>query len=242
MPPTRMRAFRMSRTALSLAAGAAAMSFVMATDAHAAVLWDGDASRGTGVFEAVLCPSPGGVSVRNWGDAHGDFFEFLKPAGSERCEGHSINRPELLQNDRTLWFGWDSMTKTGNAQTVFQWKSNGTNEQNQQNYPVIMKVEDSRLKVWYVAPGEQWISIGSAPWTPESWHSVQLGITTSSSTGGSAEVWLDGNRIAHATGIRTWDDLGNKPRWGTYGTTITDVSSTNWVDDPTMGDTRADVD
>ncbi|MGW0777318.1 heparin lyase I family protein [Streptomyces sp. NPDC002835] len=242
MPPTRMHTFHMSRTALSLAAGTAAMTLVMATDACAAVLWDGDAAKGPGVFETVLCPSPGGVSVKNWGDAHGDFFEFLKPAGSERCEAHSINRPELLRNNATLWFGWGSMTKTGNAQTVFQWKSNGTNDQNQQNYPVIMKVEDSRLKVWYVAPDERWISIGSAPWAPESWHSVQLGITTSSVGAGTAEVWLDGSRIARRTGMRTWDDLGNKPRWGTYGSTISGVSSTNWVDDPILGNARGDVD
>lgn len=233
---------RTAGTVLKLATGAAAMTLVMATDAHAAVRWDGDASQGIGVFETVLCPSPGGVTVKNWGDSHGDFFEFLKPAGSERCEGHSIRTPELLQNNRTLWFGWDSMTKTGNAQTVFQWKSNGANHQNQQNYPAIMKVEDSRLKVWYVAPGEQWIPIGNAPWTPETWHSVELGISTSSSAGGSVEVWLDGTRIAHRTGARTWDDLGNKPRWGTYGSTITGVSSTNWVDDPRLGDTRGDVD
>ncbi|MEV5018007.1 heparin lyase I family protein [Streptomyces sp. NPDC053780] len=242
MRPSLVRGFRASRVLLSLAAGSMAATLVLATDAHAAVLWDGDASRSTRVFEAVLCPSPGGATVENWGDAHGDFFAFLKPAGSERCEGHSIDRPELLRNDTTLWFGWDSMTKTGNAQTVFQWKSNGTNDQNQQNYPVIMKVEDSRLKVWHVAPGEQWVSLGSAPWLPESWHSVHLGITTSSTDSGAVEVWLDGTRIAHRTGIRTWDDMGNKPRWGTYGSTIADVSSTHWVDDPIMGDTRADVD
>lgn len=194
------------------------------------------------MFETVLCPSPGSATVQDRGDGHGAVFQLDKPAGSSRCEAHSVDQPSLIRDDATLWFGWDSMTGTGNAQTVFQWKSNGTNDQNQQNYPVLMKVEDSRLKVWYVAPGEQWISLGSGPWTPGAWHSIQLRVTTSSSTGGSAEVWLNGTRIAQGSAMRTWDDLGNKPRWGTYGATIADVASTHWLDDPALGDSRADVD
>ncbi|MFI1963008.1 hypothetical protein ACH429_02495 [Streptomyces pathocidini] len=41
--------------------------------------------------------------------------------------------------------------------------------------------------------------------------------------------------------MRTWDNLGNKPRWGTYGANIRDVSSQNWLDDPKLGTSRGDV-
>ncbi|WP_409235100.1 heparin lyase I family protein [Streptomyces sp. PA5.6] len=209
------------------------------------VLWDGDASRGLGVFGTTLCDAPGSVTVDNWGTARGDFFKFNKPIGVPRCEAHNVRTASgeyAFRDGRTYWFGWDSMTKTGEAQTVFQWKSNGTNDQHSQNYPVIMKVEDGRLKVWYVAPGEEWIAIGSAPWSAGAWHSVQLGITTSSGSSGKLSAYLDGEEIASRTGARTWDDLGNKPRWGTYWGTDASTAAINWIDGLAMGESRADVD
>ncbi|UUN30763.1 polysaccharide lyase [Streptomyces sp. FIT100] len=231
-----------ARYLLPPAAVAAALTLVTASPASASVLWDGNADKGLGVFAAILCD--GGVSrVHTWGDSHGNFFEFNKVPGVDRCEGHSLAGAEgQLQNNRTLWFGWSLATKTGNAQTVFQWKSNGTNDQNQQNYPVIMKVEDNQLKAWYVSPGETWNAIGSRDWEEGSWHAIQMKITTSSGTGGSIEIYLDGSLLASRSNVRTWDDLGNKPRWGTYGSTIASVGSQSWVDDPKMGTTLADVD
>ncbi|MFJ6632520.1 heparin lyase I family protein [Streptomyces sp. NPDC091376] len=231
-----------SRLLLPPAAVAAAMTLVTASPASASVLWDGNADKGLGVFAAVLCD--GGVArVHTWNDSHGNFFEFNKVPGIDRCEGHSLAGAEgQLQNDKTLWFGWSLATKTGNAQTVFQWKSNGTNDQNQQNYPVIMKVEDDQLKAWYVSPGETWNSIGSRSWTAGSWHAIQMKIATNSATGGSVEIYLDGSLFASRSGIRTWDDLGNKPRWGSYGSSIVGVGSQSWVDDPKLGTSRADVD
>ncbi|MFC5804997.1 polysaccharide lyase [Streptomyces formicae] len=230
-----------SRLLLTSAAIASTMTLVTASPASASVLWDGNADKGLGVFAAILCD--GGVKrVHTWGDSHGTFFEFNKVPGIDRCEGHSLAGAEgELQNNRTLWFGWSLATKTGNAQTVFQWKSNGTNDQHQQNYPVIMKVEDNKLKAWYVSPGETWNAIGSREWK-DGWHAIQMKITTSSGTGGSVEIYLDGDPLASRSGIRTWDDLGNKPRWGTYGSSIASVGSQSWVDDPKMGTTRADVD
>ncbi|MFF3643638.1 heparin lyase I family protein [Streptomyces sp. NPDC002564] len=209
------------------------------------VLWDGDASHGLDVFGTTLCDAPGSVTVDNWGGSRGDIFKFNKPIGVPRCEAHNVRTASgeyTFRDNSTYWFGWDSMTKTGDAQTVFQWKSNGTNDQHSQNYPVIMKVEDGRLKVWYVAPGEEWISIGSAPWSAGTWHAIQLGITTSSGSSGTLSVHLDGQEIASRSGARTWDDLGNKPRWGTYWGTDGSTASINWIDGLAMGESRADVD
>ncbi|MET7363739.1 heparin lyase I family protein [Streptomyces sp. NPDC005562] len=209
------------------------------------VLWDGDASNGLGVFGTTLCESPGSVTVDNWGGSRGDIFKFNKPIGVPRCEAHNVRIASgeyPWREGGTYWFGWDSMTKTGEAQTVFQWKSNGTNDQHSQNYPVIMKVEDGKLKVWYVAPGEVWTPIGSAAWSAGAWHAIQLGITTSSGSSGKLSVYLDGREIASRTGARTWDDLGNKPRWGTYWGTDTSTASINWIDGLAMGQARSDVD
>lgn len=243
MTPTSTLRPHRPRTARALLAAflvAVLITVGSARTAAAAILWDGNASRGFGVFAAVLCDG-GHPSITDWNDGHGAIFSVHKPAGVDRCELHSIDDESLLGDNRTLWFGWDLNTKTGNAQTVFQWKSNGTGDQHQQNYPVIMKVEDDRLKVWYVAPGETWIAIGSAAWTPGTWNAIQLGIGTSSGSAGSVEVFLNGTRIAARTGVRTWDDLGNKPRWGTYGSTIAHTASHVWVDDPRLGTDRGAV-
>jgi hypothetical protein len=225
-------------------AAAAAVAWTVAP-AQASVIWDAAASNGTSVFVTPLCDSPASISVGNWNDGHGDFFKFNKPVGAARCEAHSVRTSSgeyAFKDSTTYWFGWDAMTKTGDAQTVFQWKSNGTNDQNSQNYPVLMKVEDDQLKAWYVAPGEQWISIGTTPWTAGAWHSIQLGITTDASGQGSLSAYKDGVEFASRTQARTWDDLGNKPRWGTYWGTDTSTASINWVAGLSMGTSRADVD
>lgn len=151
------------------------------------------------------------------------------------AEGH-------LANNKTLWFGWSLATKTATAQAVFQWKSNGTNDQHQQNYPVLLFVEDRQFKVWYVAPGEQWYLIGTAPWSADTWHKIEVGLATRSDHTGTIQVYKDGSLIASRAGVRTWDDRGNKPRWGTYRSGWTAVSSQVWVDDPEMGTSRTDVD
>ncbi|MZD06523.1 hypothetical protein GTW43_15665 [Streptomyces sp. SID5785] len=227
------------------ASTAAAVTALTVAPAQAAVIWDADAAQGVGVFVTTLCDSPASVTTGNWNDGHGSFFKFNKPIGVARCEAHSVRTSAgeyTFRDNSTYWFGWDSMTKTGNAQTVFQWKSNGTNDQNSQNYPVLMKVEDGRLKAWYVEPGENWVSIGTTPWTAGEWHSIQLGITTDSAGAGTLSVYKDGTEFASRTGARTWDDLGNKPRWGTYFGTDTSTASINWVAGLAMGTSRADVD
>ncbi|WP_030256149.1 heparin lyase I family protein [Streptomyces violens] len=209
------------------------------------LLWDGDASHGLEVFGTTLCEAPGSVTVDDWGTSRGKIFKFNKPIGVPRCEAHNVKTDGgeyPFADGKTYWFGWDSMTKTGDAQTVFQWKSNGTNDENSQNYPVLMKVEDGKLKVWYVAPGEEWIPIGTAPWSAGQWHSIQLGIATSSSSSGTLSVYLDGKQITSRQGARTWDDKGNKPRWGTYWGTDDSTASINWIDGLKMGTTRTDVD
>ncbi|MEU4999180.1 heparin lyase I family protein [Streptomyces sp. NPDC021622] len=230
------------RFLVPVAIAATAASLVLAAPAQAAVEWNGDADNGgTAVFASVLCDAPSYVYQPNWNDGRGKIFGFTKRPGSQRCEGHGI-AGRTLSAGRTYWFGWESMTKTGNAQTVFQWKSWGTGSEHDQNYPVIMKVENSQLKIWYVAPGEEWILVGSVPWTPGTWNKIELGINAQTSTAGSFSLYVNGKQVADRQGARTWDLKGNVPRWGTYGSTITDVESVHWVDGLKMGSTRGDVD
>ncbi|MEV8017309.1 hypothetical protein AB0O76_13375 [Streptomyces sp. NPDC086554] len=63
-----------------------------------------------------------------------------------------------------------------------------------------------------------------------------------SSTSGSFSLYVNGKLVADRQSARTWDLKGNVPRWGTYGSTITDVESVHWVDGLKMGSARGDVD
>ncbi|MFC5800126.1 heparin lyase I family protein [Streptomyces formicae] len=227
----------------ALPVAAAAMTLLNASSANAAVIWNGDASNGSGAFGTFLCDAPSYITTPDWGDGRGKIWAVTKKAGSDRCELHNVrlNGTEYAYSPgRAYWFGWESMTSTDNAATVFQWKSQGPTHQ--QNYPILMAVSESRLKVWYVAPGQVWHDVGSIPWKPQTWHRIELGINVQSGTNGGFEVWLDGQRFVNAGNARTWDDTGNKPRWGTYGSSILNQDSVNWINDLKMGDTRGDVD
>lgn len=72
-------------------------------------------------------------------------------------------------------------------------------------------------------------------------HKIELGIRARSGTVGWFEFHLDGTRIAGRTGVQTWDVLGNKPRWGSYGSTIADEISVHWINGLRMGTSRGDV-
>jgi hypothetical protein len=237
----------MRKRFLALLTLVAAMTLVTAWPASASVVWDGSATNGTSVFASVLCDSPSSLTVENWGGSNTPVFGFNKADGSERCEGHSIRvggseYQFTGNNPSAYWFGWQSRTTTGNTGTVFQWKSNGTNDKNDQNYPVLMKVEDSQLKIWYVSPGETWHAAGSIAWSVDTWHKIQLGINARSGSAGSFQLYVDGQLVADQSGVQTWDVLGNKPRWGTYEGPDDIGATRNIIYGLKMGTSRADVD
>ncbi|MGW4391701.1 heparin lyase I family protein [Streptomyces sp. NPDC004685] len=237
-----LRALRAKTGSLLLApaAIASAMALITASPANAAVLWTADPASGAGAFDYTACDG-GQITTTNWNDGHGDIFSINKPAGINRCEVAGA-AGRTWSNNSTYWWGYSFDTLTDDAQTVFQWKSWGTGDQQQQNYPVLMKVEGGQLKIWYVAPGEVWQLAGSRAWSSGTWHKIELGITTRSDTTGSFALYVDGSLVVDQHNVRTWDDMGNNPRWGTYGSTITDVNSHVWLDDLKLGQTRADVD
>ncbi|MFJ6632589.1 heparin lyase I family protein [Streptomyces sp. NPDC091376] len=139
------------------------------------------------------------------------------------------------------WFGWESMT-TENPSVVLQWKSEGTGEQHQQNYPVILQVGGGLLHIWYISPGEVWNKVGTAPFSARAWHKVELGIFARPDTTGWFQVYVDGQLVADARNARTWDDRGNKPRWGVYDSKIATADQTHWINGLKLGTSRADVD
>ncbi|RII18373.1 hypothetical protein DSC45_10680 [Streptomyces sp. YIM 130001] len=234
----------MRKTLLAATAGVFAWCLVAAQPAQAALIWDGDASGGTGVFSSILCDSPGSVVAQDNNDGRGKVFKFNKPRGLDRCEAHGISvdgSRYTFRNNSTYYLGWDTSTNTGDAATIFQWKSYGTGDQQQQNYPVLMKVEGSVLKLFHIEAGEKWTLKWSTPVETSTYKRIVLGIHTSSSaSSGWVEAYYNGTKVASFSG-RTWDDLGNDTRFGSYGSEVKDKAAINWIDGLRVGTSYADV-
>ncbi|MGI5347711.1 heparin lyase I family protein [Streptomyces sp. CA-250714] len=219
---------------------AVALCLLAAPAAQAEVLWDGDASGGTGVFDSLLCEAPGSVTAQDNHDGRGEVFKFNKPLGVKRCEAHGA-AGLTFRNNSTYYLGWDTRTNTDDAATIFQWKSCGTGDQHQQNYPVIIKVEGGRLKLFHIEAGEKWTLKWSTPVRKDTWKRIVLGIHTSSSAGsGWVEMYYNGTKVARFSG-RTWDDLGNDTRWGSYGAEVENKRAINWIDGLRIGTSHADA-
>ncbi|MFC7303087.1 heparin lyase I family protein [Streptomyces monticola] len=221
------------------------LGFLAASPASAAVIWNGDADGGTGVFGGTECEAPGSLTAED--HPRGKVFKFNKPIGLKRCEARGIRTSGGYEykfaNDSTYWLGWSTSTNTPDAGTVFQWKSYPNSEQ---NYPVLMKIEGGVLKLFHIKQGQVWQLIWSKPVATDSWKHLALGIHTSdSASGGWIEFSYNGAKQTFANGStrftgRTWDTL-NKPKWGTYGAEIEGSRAINWVDDLKVGTSYADV-
>ena len=226
---------------------AAAMALAVG-HAEASLIWDGDASRGLGVFGNLNCGSPGSVTAVS--DAsQGTVWRYYKPSGSNRCENHGISvngsRYEFTSsNDNTTYyFGWrNRLTSLSDNNANFQWKSYGSHIQ---NYPLLMKMVGGRQTFQYRAPGESccrvlWsTSISANTWN----HQVIAIYLSSSASTGWVELWWNGVQQTLSGGVtryfaRTLDDI-NEPKWGVYG--ADSVTMNNHVDGLRLGTTYADV-
>jgi hypothetical protein len=223
---------------------AAMMMVATVPTASAAVVWDGDAGKGIGVFGNMNCDSPGSVTAV--GDAtYGKVWRYQKPNGSNRCENHGIagnGTRYNFQNGSTYYLGWRSkLSSTVNNNATFQWKSYGNHIQ---NFPVVLKVISGRISVLQRQPGSVEKIIWSAPISANTWHSYVLGLSLSSATtGGWVEFWFDGQKQTFTNGAQRWPcrtwDSSNEPKWGIYGASGTTVS--NYVDALKVGSTYGDV-
>ncbi|MBC9717225.1 heparin lyase I family protein [Streptomyces sp. TRM66268-LWL] len=235
---------------LALTAAASAMVLLTSSPAFAAVIRNGEASQGLGVFEGVECPAPGSLVTSEQTDGHARVFRYTKAVGMDRCESRGIKTggsAYTFRNNSTYWIGWEQnfsvVPGSGSDFVPFQWKSYPNS---QQNYPVLMTVGNGMVQLKYVGPGEVWHTI----WTREvkafEWHRVALGIHTSdSASGGWIELYYDGIQRTFSNGStrytgRTWDS-DNRPKWGAYdrGNTATEII--NRVDRLMIGTSYADV-
>jgi hypothetical protein len=235
--------FRKLGWAAAIGAGALGVVLV-AGEAQAAVIWDGDAAKGSGVFGNNNCVSPGTITAVT--DAsRGTVWRFNKPAGDNRCEAHGIKvggTKYTFQNNSTYYLGWSmKLSSTVDNNANFQWKSYGHHIQ---NYPLVLKMRGGKLTLLNRQPGGKDYYPWSMAISANVWTQIVLGIHTSDAlTGGWAEVYVNGVQQTFSNGqlrwaCRTMDDT-NDPKWGVYGAQGSAVS--NYVDALKVGTTYADV-
>ncbi|WP_246025419.1 heparin lyase I family protein [Saccharopolyspora antimicrobica] len=224
---------------------AAMLLVASAPSASAAVMWDGDAANGTGVFAHIgsECADPGSVTAVD-DPEQGAVWRYDKPAGLRRCESRGIKvdgQEYDFRNGSTYYLGWRSrLSSTVDNNATFQWKSYGSHIQ---NYPVVLKVIDGKLSLLQRQPDETRV-IWDQPIRAGEWHSIVLGLHLSDeTTGGWVELWFNGERQTFSDGSQRWAcrtfDSENHPKWGVYGAEGDDV--VNEIDALKIGSEYADV-
>ena len=217
-------------------------ALLLAGVAHAAVIWDGSASKGTGVFGNLNCVSPGTVTAVN--DAtFGRVWRFDKPAGDKRCEAHGAAgfHPAI---GGTYYIGWRSrLTTTADDNANFQWKAFG--RPLLQNFPLVLKMVSGQLQLHYFPPGGGDVTLWSRSISANTWYKVYLRIRVSDSTsGGSVSLWFNDAQQTLSNGStsytgKTFDGSSVDPKWGVYGATGTSLH--DYVRHLRIGTALADV-
>jgi hypothetical protein len=248
---------RLTGLASALAAGAMTMT-LLATQAHAAVIWSAehltDPNR---VFENVgsNCSDAGNsvTSVQD-GAVRGAVWRYEKASASNRCESKGVatnNVNYVFQNGTTRFFGWESkLSNTVDNHAIFQWKSETDGAQ---NWPVVLKMVGGHLTMLQRQPNQpaQTIWSSPSPVAADDWNHIVVGMKFSDTTdGGWVQLWFNGVRQTFKQGTpqstqhwkcQTWDTPGggNKPKWGVYGAQGHTVVHS--VDGLKMGNTKEDV-
>jgi hypothetical protein len=229
----------------------AAAALFAAGSVQASVIWDGDASKGTGVFKLIgtgNCIGEGSSSLTVVDDAaQGRVWRYHKPSDSNRCENHGIKNGStnvVFANGQLRYLGWRFKLSTiANNNANFQWKSYGSGHQ--QNFPLVLKMVSNQVHYMHTAPGGASTYIWKKSISANQWNHIVLAININS-TSGWTELWWNGAKQTMIQGGqryngRTWD-VGNHncPKWGVYGGSGSTM--TNYVDGLKVGTTFGDVD
>ena len=240
-------------SARSVVLAAAGLSGLLAGPARGELIWDGDASRGTGIFKLIgsNCGSPGNVTAVN--DAvRGRIWRYNKPAVSGRCESHGIKvggSNYVFRNGSTYYLGWWSrLNDTVNNNAFFQWKVFPAPGEDGLNWPVVLKMVNGRATMLSRKAENEVYTPWSAPLSRNTWNHFALALRLSGERdGGYVELWFNGVKQTFTNGLQRWpaqlyDDHINHhvcPKWGIYGATGSNILSD--VDGLKIGTTLADV-
>jgi hypothetical protein len=188
--------------------------------ALAAVLWDGDAAKGTDVFDGVECTG-GSVTVAS-DPAHGPVWKFFFPDGDTRCEVRGSKGYDVQQGTE-IYVGWRVKydVALGTLRYVFQMKGYPPPAL-QANHPVVFATEQDNLVLINYDLKDQRHTIWQKPITRGGWQSIVLHMKIAlDPTVGFIELWYDGAKQTFTNGMdripaNTFDAGRTLVKWGIY--------------------------
>jgi hypothetical protein len=225
-----------------------------ATPAAAGLLWDGDAAKGTGVFDG-LETAPGSITVADaapfgktfryetWDNANGS---------KERCEsrgtkGLLLNTSRLNQTYFVGWRAkWNPMPITRGRWIAFyqlHWSGAGPG-----GGPLVIRtLGDGNLYLQYVSPdGRTDRNIWKAPLSLNTWNSFVVSYRLAKDSTGFVEFWYNGQKQTFVNGQQRWTGaifkgthVNNK--WGVYRSGPNSGHAVDWVNHPRIGTTLESV-
>ncbi|HEX6737860.1 MAG TPA: heparin lyase I family protein [Vicinamibacteria bacterium] len=241
-------------TKLRTAAAAAACGLLLAGSAQATLIWDGSASRGTGVFKLIgsNCSSPGSVTAvsdATWGRV----WRYNKPRDLNRCESHGLKvggSNFVFQSGSKYYLGWRSkLSNTVNNNANFQWKVFPAPGEADLNWPVVLKMIGGKVTMLNRKSSSEVFEIWSRPIAANQWNHYVVALQLSGARdGGSIELWFNGVKQTFSNSSQVWRaqlfDPAPKhhvcPKWGVYGASTSTVA--NFVHGLKVGTTLGDVD
>jgi hypothetical protein len=223
---------------------------MLSQTSHAQLIWDGDASKGTGVFKLVgsNCGSPGSLTVVN--DAErGQVFRYNKPSSSDRCENHGITvggSGYVFKRNTTYHIGWfTKLSNTVNNNAIFQWKVYPSPGPDGLNWPIAIKMINGRLTMINRKADGEVYTVWSTPFSANRWYHIALTLRLSDvRDGGYVELYFNGTKQTLSNGTQRWAcqlfDVDHVcPKWGVYGASGSTVI--NYIDNLKIGFSYNDV-
>jgi hypothetical protein len=214
------------------------------------ILWDGDASKGTGVFNS-LEEVHGTIDVIDDATLGQKAFRFrvynvADQLGSDRAESNGL-KGVPIQNNTIYYLGWkqkygNPFPSTTDWVNVFQWKAypavTGF------NYPIAIRADGANLRVIYQqqptgAEATAW-ALGSLP--VNTWVSWILAIRTSPDPAvGYVEIWYNGEKKAKVFMKTFHEGSAVFPKWGVYRSARIDPEAETCLWRPRCGTSFVDV-
>jgi hypothetical protein len=191
--------------------------------AGAAVLWDGSASKGMGVFDGVECVQGTVTAVQD--PSYGAVWRIFFPDGDKRCEVRGSTGYEFKNDGGEVYVGWRSRydVADGTLRYVFQMKGYPTADKPlQANHPIVFGTEHNRLVLINYDLSDQRHDVWKADVTRTEWVSIVLHMKMSDDPKvGFIELWFNGAKQMLTGGTdrypaNTFDGGQTRIKWGIY--------------------------
>jgi hypothetical protein len=253
------------RTALTALAAAPLVltgAPALADIAPRSVLWDGDPSRGTGVFDG-LEKAPGDITTA--ADPKGQYGQCFRydiwdhTAGKERCETRGLRNPNgsvLRINDsflgQTQYIGWRSLwtgvnPNAGKWIAVYQLHVSGVSSPQVNVGPFVLRtVGDGKLYFQHISPDGADRHLWSSSFPVNSWNTFAIGYRLSRGNDGWVEFYYNGtlqkfsNGQTRYPGPTIWGSHVNH-KWGIYRSGGNSGRASAHLNRARLGTTYADV-